>query len=130
MDDGNFLLTLTPSIFCAGDAVNFSPEWSVNLFVRKRAWWRSPCPRLRAAAAVRETTKTMTWRTNCSRSCTRPPAGMKKTVTFEKSFDKDTFPNKAIRELFIKYNTPIPSSAAVERMFPMGKDVLRPKAVE
>ncbi|KAG7167788.1 hypothetical protein Hamer_G010183 [Homarus americanus] len=32
-----------------------------------------------------------------------------------------------MRELFIKYNTPIPSSAAVERMFSMGKDVLRPK---
>ncbi|KAG7173141.1 hypothetical protein Hamer_G008669 [Homarus americanus] len=35
--------------------------------------------------------------------------------------------NKATRELFIKYNTPIPSSVAVERMFSMGKDVLRPK---
>ncbi|XP_042229003.1 zinc finger BED domain-containing protein 4-like [Homarus americanus] len=45
----------------------------------------------------------------------------------KKTFDKDTFPNKAMRELFIKYNTPIPSSAAVERMFSMGKDVLRPK---
>ncbi|KAG7165629.1 hypothetical protein Hamer_G013133 [Homarus americanus] len=45
----------------------------------------------------------------------------------KKTFDKDTFPNKAMRELFIKYNTPIPSSAAVECMFSMGKDVLRPK---
>ncbi|KAG7177656.1 hypothetical protein Hamer_G008307 [Homarus americanus] len=45
----------------------------------------------------------------------------------KKTFDKDSFPNKAMRKLFIKYNTPIPSSAAVERMFPMGKDVLRPK---
>ncbi|KAG7153720.1 hypothetical protein Hamer_G009389 [Homarus americanus] len=45
----------------------------------------------------------------------------------KKTFDKDTFPNKAMRELFIKYNTPIPSSATVERMFFMGKDVLRPK---
>ncbi|KAG7157181.1 hypothetical protein Hamer_G010022 [Homarus americanus] len=62
---------------------------------------------------------------------------MKKTVTFssvswgrnlrKKFFDKDTFPNKPMRELFIKYNTPIPSSAAMERMFSMGKDVLRPK---
>ncbi|KAG7169635.1 hypothetical protein Hamer_G013244 [Homarus americanus] len=45
----------------------------------------------------------------------------------KKTFDKDTFPNKAMRELFIKYNTPIPSSAAVNRTFSMGKDVLRPK---
>ncbi|KAG7155721.1 hypothetical protein Hamer_G023875, partial [Homarus americanus] len=47
--------------------------------------------------------------------------------TFKKTFDKDTFPNKAMRELFIKYNTHIPSSAAMECMLSMGKDVLRPK---
>lgn len=32
-----------------------------------------------------------------------------------------------IRSLFLQYNTPIPSSAAVERLFSVGKDVLRPK---
>ena len=32
-----------------------------------------------------------------------------------------------LRELFVKYNTAIPSSAAVECLFSLGKDVLKPK---
>ena len=32
-----------------------------------------------------------------------------------------------LRELFVKYSTAIPSSAAVERLFSLGKDVLKPK---
>jgi len=37
------------------------------------------------------------------------------------------FPTKAFQNAFFRYNTPIPSSAAVERMFSMGKDILKPK---
>jgi hypothetical protein len=34
---------------------------------------------------------------------------------------------KVLSKLFIKFNTPVPSSAAVERFFSQGKDILKPK---
>ena len=42
-------------------------------------------------------------------------------------FDLSVFSNDTIKDLFIKFNTPISSSAAVERLFSIGKDVLKPK---
>ena len=44
-----------------------------------------------------------------------------------KHFDLSVFSNDTIKNLFIKFSTPIPSSAAVGRLFSTGKDVLRPK---
>ena len=34
---------------------------------------------------------------------------------------------KVLSKLFIKFNTPVPSSAAVERFFSQGKDILKAK---
>jgi hypothetical protein len=39
----------------------------------------------------------------------------------------ESFPCDPFLEIFVEYNTPIPSSAAVERMFSLGKDILKPK---
>ena len=44
-----------------------------------------------------------------------------------KHLDLSVFSNDTIKDLFIKFNTAIPSSAAVERLFSTGKDVLKTK---
>ena len=40
---------------------------------------------------------------------------------------KDSVPSKAFQQLFFEYNTALHSFAAVECMFSVGKDVLKPK---
>ena len=44
-----------------------------------------------------------------------------------KHFDLSVFSNDIIKDLYIKFNTPIPSSTAVERLFSTEKDILKPK---
>ena len=43
------------------------------------------------------------------------------------NLEEKDFPKAFPKDLFIRYNTPIPSSAAVERLFSFGKDILCPK---
>ena len=41
--------------------------------------------------------------------------------------NEEFIPSKVFQQLCFKYNTVLPLSATGERMFPVGKDVLKPK---
>ena len=44
-----------------------------------------------------------------------------------KTVDGNSFTDSTIYGLFIKFNSPLPSSAAIERLFSLGKVMLKPK---
>ena len=44
-----------------------------------------------------------------------------------KTIDGNSFTDSTIYGLFIKFNSPLPSSAAIERLFSLGKVMLKPK---
>ncbi|KAG7174746.1 hypothetical protein Hamer_G028400 [Homarus americanus] len=169
MNGGNFLLTLTPSIFWAGDAtgdaVNFSPERSVNLFNFQLSCYKDDqekiCPahtpaqlstdlnlfiRKKATNQLSRLVEKSVHETESSSSSeeddkdhhvenelfqalyeTPPPCRNEKdSDLFQvfpggETFNKDTFPNKAMRELFIKYNTPSPVCRGAHVLFGQGR---------
>ena len=50
--------------------------------------------------------------------------------TWKTQFQLESFPvfhRRAWVEVFLKYNTDIPSSTAIERVFSVGSDVMKPK---
>ena len=46
---------------------------------------------------------------------------------FQWQINSSSFQNDALKNLFVRYSTAQPSSAAVEREFALGKDILNPK---
>jgi hypothetical protein len=51
------------------------------------------------------------------------------TKRSDKLEDDDFQLNRSLMELFIQFNTPVPSSAGVERLFSQARDILRPKRI-
>jgi hypothetical protein len=51
------------------------------------------------------------------------------TKRSDKLEDDDFQLNRSLMELFIQFNTPVPSSAGVERLFSQAGDILRPKRI-
>ena len=44
-----------------------------------------------------------------------------------KSINANSFDDEGLKKLFIQFKTTLPSSAAVERLISLGKDILKPK---
>ena len=44
-----------------------------------------------------------------------------------KKMDDNFFAEAAVKKLFVQYNISLPSSVAVERLFSLGIDILKPK---